>query len=273
MNAAAPPPPLTLLDALGDIRRARLYIAAGAALGFLLASGFLISATPSYRAHIILEPNNPMGGAEVSSVLANDDDLSSLRYLIDQVNVPSSADFARFETTLAGPAVAGALLKDDIIRAGLRDSFRKPQELAEYIRKRVRLEPVGQTAQRRMVYFHENPEFAVYFLNALHKTADERLRVNIKADTERRIDYLNAALATSPNPDHKRSITNLLMEQERLLMLSTIDQPYAASVIEPASASARPAWPDRVLVYAASIAAGAMAGFVFHGIRHGRRDR
>ncbi len=253
-----------------DIRRAWIYIICGAVLGVAAAFLFLMLAVPHYAARMVLEPANPMAGSEVSSVLANDDDLTSLKYLIQQVSVPNTADFMRFETMVRGPAVAAEMLKDPEITKHLpRRAAQSAQSLSEYIQKRVRIEPIGQTPQRRLTYLNPDPDFAVSFLTMLHKVTDELIRRNIAEAAVRRVKFLDDSLKRAANPDHRRSITYLLMEQERAIMLVTMDQPFAASIIEPAAASSKPEWPDKKLVLAGFVLVGALLGFVLYGLRHG----
>jgi hypothetical protein len=264
----------TLSDVCADAWQARRFILSGMTLGLLAAWAFFYSAVPYYRAQMIISPASPMNGAEVSSLLA-DDSLFALRYLVQRAGVANSSDFMRFENIYDGASVATYLLKDEQIRAGLDEDrsskFKKPkqawraEELAEYIGKRVRLEPVGATPLRRMVYLHPNREFATYFLYNIHRMSDEIIRLKIKNEATQRVKYLNEAVGKTANPDHRRALTTLLLEQERLLMLVSIETPYAAAVVEAPSAGVKAAWPQAWLVYPALAFAGALAGFVLYG--------
>lgn len=105
------------------------------------------------------------------------------------------------------------------------------------------------------------------FLHRLHNVTDGLIRHGMRKDVNERIAYLNTAISETMNPDHRRAMTDLLMEQERLKMLVSIDQPYAASVVVPAAHSVKPVWPDTVLVYVSFIAVGAFLGFVVFSLR------
>jgi hypothetical protein len=260
----------TLGDMLRDLGKARYVIAGGMAICALFAAVFLWAATPYYRAALVVTPANPMSGAEVSSLLANDD-MFALRYMVQRVGVTNASDFSKFETVFAGVSVAEVLLQDDQIMRGLmaeRRGILSPevswtaQRLAEYVQRRVDVEPIGATALRRMVYSHPDPRFAVYFLTRLHDMADRQIRQTIRRDTTQRVNYLQAAIDETNNPDHRRALTALLLEQERLRMLVSMDQPYAAEVVEEAAASSRVIWPQTALVLMAAMAAGAILGFI-----------
>lgn len=266
----------TLKDLLRDIFSARGFIMVFALAGAVAAGLFVYMATPYYRAQMIVSPANPMNGAEVSSLLA-DDNLFALRYLVQRVGVANSSDFMRFENVYDGQSVATALLKDERITEGLSQDRMFPfsrsetqwnaAKLAEYIDERVRLEPVGATPMRRLAYYHPDPTFAVYFIQAIHTVSDTLIRRDIHTNAAQRVQYLQDAVGKTNNPEHRRALTTLLLEQERLRMLVSIEQSYAASVIEPAASSYKPRWPDKALVFAALVFAGALAGFVIWSIR------
>ena len=101
--------------------------------------------------------------------------------------------------------------------------------------------------------------------------ADRLIRRDIRGDSQARVDYLNKAIAETGNIEHRRALTTLLMEQERLLMLVSIDQPYAATVIEPAASGDKPKWPDLKLLYFGFGFLGIILGFILHGLRRNER--
>ncbi len=119
-----------------------------------------------------------------------------------------------------------------------------------------------------MIYLHPDKKFAVNMVKRIHRITDEMIRARILVETNQRIDYLNASLGKTTNPDHKRSLANLLMEQERLKMMVSLDQPYAASIIEPAYSSVRARWPDHYIIYPVFIFIGMLLGFVTYGLKH-----
>ncbi len=266
----------TLADLTCMIWRAKFFILGGFLCGALCAFVFLSLSIPHYKAGIILSPAAPMTGAESSSMLANDN-LFALRFLVQRLGSGQGSDFQRFENIYTGPSVAAILLKDKKIELGLKAdqsySFIAPQEnwtaekLSEYLEKRLKLEPMGMTSARRLTYFHNDPEFARYMTSAVQHIADGLIRHDIREDARARVDYLNKASAETANPEHRRALTTLLMEQERLLMLVSIDQPYAASVIEPASTGVKARWPDKKLAYLGFALIGAFCGYILYGMR------
>lgn len=267
----------TLPDLMRDAWTARRFIAGGALVAVVIAALFLLVAVPQYKAQMTVSPANPMNGAEASSLLA-DDNLFALRYLVQRVGVAHSSDFLRFENKFSGASVARVLLEDPQIQAGLkrdkRFSFMQAEydwsagALSAYIAKRIKLEPVGATSLRRIVYRHGDPAFATYFIQRVHAVTDEQIRSQIKDSAAGRIEYLQQTIARTQNQEHRRALTTLLMEQERLRMLVSIETPYAAAVVEAASSGYKPAWPRKSVVLTVFVFVGAFLGFVFSGFQH-----
>ena len=259
-------------DFLREIWAARIFVFVGALAGVLLAFAFVSVAVPHGQARMVLAPANPMN-------LAHNREGDGAR---DQQAAQSDLNFTRFEAGFKGADVAALLLRDPEITAGLaadkRFTFSKDEsgwsasKLAAYIAKRVEIDPVGETSLRTYSYLHSDPVFAVAFLSRLHNVTDGLIRHEMRKGVNERIAYLNAALATTNNPDHRRAMTDLLMEQERFKMLVSIDQPYAASVVVKPSASPKAVWPDLYLVYEGFIAAGMFIGFVVFSILNMRRE-
>lgn len=270
-----------LRDFLNDIWRAKFFILIGAFIGVIIAFVIQSISIPHYRASLILSPAAPMTGAESSSLLANDN-LFALRFIAQRIGGGGSAsDFHRFENIYRGQSVAEILLKDNKIEQGLKadkaftfsdaENDWSPAKLSKYMSERVKLEPMGVTSSRRMVYEHADPAFAEYFISGVHHVADRLIRRDIREDSQARVDYLTKAIAETGNVEHRRALTTLLMEQERLLMLVSIDQPYAATVIEPAASGEKPKWPDLKLLYFGFAFLGVVLGFILHGLRRYER--
>ena len=258
----------TLGELMREIWSGRVFILSGLMIGLALAFVMMSSAVAHFRAEMILAPANPMNMAVVSQA-------NSAGGVLEQNSEVMS--FTRFEVSFKGVATAALLLRDPEITDGLaRDkafSFSRPEQgwsaekLAEYIARRVDVDPVGETSLRALRYLHPDKEFAALFLQRLHNITDGLIRHGIRREVNERITYLNKAIAENMNPEHRRALTALLMEQERLKMLVSIDQPYAASIVVPASVSVKARWPDGSLIYSGFAFVGALLGFVVFSAR------
>jgi hypothetical protein len=261
----------TLADLSTEIWAGRGFVLGGLVCGMFAALVLVFLAVPHSRAQMVLAPASPMD----DSAALNEDQRAS--------NALSQAtlNFERFQSVAKGAAVASLLLRSpDIVRgldadqdfvfSGGGQDWR-PENLAEYISKHVQFVPVGETSLRALRYLHPDPAFAAGFLQRLHTITDGVIRHNVRTEVGERISYLQQELQKVLNPDHRRALTDLLMEQERLRMLVSIDQPYAALVVEPAYSSSNAVWPDVPLVFSAFGVLGAFLGFVVFSIRNAAR--
>lgn len=255
---------------LGDIARllwaARKRLFAGAILGLACGFIFLVCAIPHYRVSMVLAPADRAPKADIKALLP-DNPSFALQYLVNSVGAQDSSEFLRFENMLRGPGVAAVLLKDKRIVDGVVKN--KPfifsaakradtaQELSDIFMDEVVIEPVGNTPLRRVFIDTAQPEFGVYLMNQIYNQTDALIRDAIEQQAQSRAVYLRETLGKVSNPDHRRALTSLLMEQEHIQMILAADEPYAAMIVEQASISSRPVWPRRTLI---------LAGFAFVGM-------
>lgn len=276
MNSAGALGEMTLMDALKLCWRAKFWLLAGLLAGLASAALLWALAVPQYRAALTLAPANPMNGAQFSRLMQDGESFTPLSFLLQKVGSTGTPDFIRFEATARGQAVAEALLKDRAILEGLaRDPaflWDHPRaqwnaaELSEYLERRIAIEPVSGGNLRQLRYSHPDPRFAAYLLSEIRKNADQAIRLKMRGETLGRIAYLQAELEKSANPDHRRALADLLLEQERLNMLVSIDQPYAADIVEDSASSSHPLWPDIPLAAVLLGLAGMALGFAAFGL-------
>ncbi|HRQ61432.1 MAG TPA: hypothetical protein PLO23_07980, partial [Alphaproteobacteria bacterium] len=250
---------------------------AGALAGLAGAALLWAVAVPHYRASAVIAPANPMNGAHMASAMEHDQRFAPLNFLLQRVGGANAPDFVRFEAMARGPGMAEALLANKTVLQGLaRDKAyfwsQPPQswnaaQFAEYLERRVEITPMPGSALRVMKYAHPDARFAAFLLSEIHRQTDAAIRRKTRGETLGRIAYLQAELGKAMNPEHRRALTDLLLEQERLNMLVSIDQPYAADLIESPSPSSRPRWPDIPMAACLMVLAGMLAGFAVFGLR------
>ena len=267
----------TLADLLRDVWAARLSVAAGAALFALISVVFIYLSTPLFRATLIVAPADGYALGDYASSVS-DGEAMTIPFWRPREADGVSTDFHRFVYTLQGTAAASILMKDGAVLAGIaRDgSWRDkadpsaPEELADYLNRKIQIEQLGATPLKRISYRHPDPEFAAAFLRKIHLVADQLIRRDRRRQSQSRIDYLQDTLTKTINPEHRRGIVNLLMQQEHIQMLANLDEPYAAIIVEPPSSTPKPVWPNKPLLLIASLLLGGAAGYLARGLR--RRD-
>lgn len=264
------PPEQSLSDLVNMLWQARLFLLVGGLLGLAGSMVYAFAATPLYRAEMIVAPADGYALGDYASSSSVDRSIS-LPFWRPAEPEGISTDFYRFIYTVQEPSVAAILMKDKKAVTGVRrDSARlaripseqwKPSQLSEYFHKRVKVEPVGATVLRRLSYTHPDPEFAADMLRKMHLVADQMIRRDRRRHSQSRVDYLQQALAKTTHPDHRVGITRLLMQQEHIQMLANMDEPYAAIIVEPPSATPRPVWPRWPLLLSVATLMGMAIGF------------
>lgn len=260
----------TLFDVLREFWRAKFYLLF---FGFVMAIAaflFVSMATPYYRAEMIVGP--------AESFVRSAAPVFEGSGQIQRGEISHDDIFLRFEHSYAGVRIARALLSNadfvaNIVSAepslgkGVRGNQVSAEALSAHLKERVQLQTISGTSLRRLVYYHPDQQFAKRLLTLIHDLADRMIRIETLKETNERIQYLNDALAQNLNPVHKRSLAELLMEQERAKMMVSLDQPFAARIVEPAYVSDKPRWPDLYIMYPVFIFIGLIFGFIFYGLR------
>ena len=264
---------LRLGDLLRGIWQAKLFLLVGLVVGILCSAGFLWVSVPHYQAGMMIGPAQVMA---VNQVMQDRDD--------DRVSMnPAEQKFIQFQVIYKGVSVASLLLRDPRIVEGLRDDrafmYGKGQqewnarELSDYIARRVWFDDFGETVLKSLNYQHSDPIFAAYFLQQIHRVSDQIIRADMRKSVDGRIVYLERESAKVMNPEHRRIMTDLLMEQERARMVVLMDEPVAANIIEGAAVNARPVWPNGYLVLGGFSVLGLMMGYLAFGVMQGREVR
>lgn len=267
----------TLADLLKDMWAAKYHMLVFAVFFLLIGGLVIVLSTPLYRAAMIIAPADGYALGDYASSRSEGEALT-IPFWRPQEADGVSTDFHRFVYTMKGPAVAAILMKDPSVISGIaRDGGWSSkaddwsaEELADYLERHIKIQHLGATPLRKISYLHPDPAFAAAFLRKAHLVADQLIRRDRRRQSESRIQYLEEALQKTANPDHRRGIANLLMQQEHIQMLANLDEPYAAIVVEPPASSPKPVWPAKILLLAVFAAVGAGLGYMVRTLRHAR---
>ncbi len=267
----------TLADMISSFWKARISILLGVVIALAVAATVIIFATPCYKASMIIAPADGYALGDYASTVADGHSLD-LPFWRPKDQEGVSTDFYRFTYTITGSSVAAILLKDQSVLAGIAKDGRwkdkghdwSAEELADYLDKNLRVEHLGTTPLRRISYKHPDSAFAAAFLRKVHLVADQLIRRDRRRQSENRIEYLQDALQKTINPDHRKGIANLLMQQEHIRMLANLDEPYAAIVVEPPASTPRPVWPNIPVIFAVFTLLGVLCGYLVWSARHER---
>ena len=267
----------TLADVFKSVWAARIPVLFFA-LVFAFA-GLMLAAlsTPLYRASVIVAPADGYALGDYASSVTTGEALE-IPFWRPREADGVSTDFHRFVFTVKGTAAAAILLKDPSVLSGIARDGRwagsaedwSAEELSDYLTRKVKVEHLGATPLRRISYHHPDPAFAAAFLRKIHLVADQLIRRDRRKQSESRIAYLQATLQKTLNPDHRRGIADLLMQQEHIQMLANLDEPYAAIIVEPPAATPRPVWPNTPLIVFVFALVGGAVGYAVRVFRDAR---
>jgi hypothetical protein len=254
-------------DILRGAGRMKFYLLTGAVIGLAAALGFILAVTPRYQAAIVVAPADGYALGDYASSGSVDRSIS-LPFWRPMETEGVSTDFYRFIYTARGQAAADILMKDASVKEGITADPRwhgkawSAPVVSEYLERHVDVMPLGATPLRRITYDHPDPAFAAAMLRKIHLVADQLIRRDRRKQSQARVAYLETSLSKTVQPEHRRGITALLLQQEHVLMLANLDEPYSAIVVEPAASAARPSWPAAYLVVPAFVLAGLVFGML-----------
>lgn len=262
---------ITLLEVLKNFWAARFYILISMVVTLICAVIFVIVVTPHYKATMIVAPADGYALGDYASA-AQYDQIAALPFWRPKDKEGASTDFYRFMNTLRGVSVAQILMKDQTVIQKINETqsndINSPEALADYLNRHIRVDPLGATPLRRVRYHHPAPDFSKALLRKLHLIADQMIRRDRREQSQSRIAYLSRTLETARNPDHRKMITNLLMQQEYVQMLANLDEDYAAIIVEPPNTSPKPVYPNKTLLFSVAIFLGLFLGYLIWVVRH-----
>ncbi len=276
MSATTGPREPTLREVVLLLGQGWMFMLGGAVLGLLAAVVLLSLSIPQYRASMIIAPTTRTGTTDMDGPRSSDSSFAT-EYMLKSFSPGDAADFALYEHIVRGPRIAALLLKNPAITEGVaRDrafTFEKPyrpqtpEDLAGWLEKHVVIEPMGSTMLRHITYDHPDRTFAIRMLAAMTIAADALIRDEMKDKADKRISWLRQTISRTENPDYRRALTSLLMEQEQIRMMLVLDEPYAARVAEPPTASTRPSWPRKALFLPVFTMCGLLLGMALFGAK------
>lgn len=264
--------PDSLIGILQQAWQGRRPVAIGACAGLVSGLLLFLSLTPVYEATMIIGPRSQASEERSMNVL--NDGSQSARGVSVSSEIPR--DFVRFQQVLressagkklaAKPGMLKSIGDDKRLRLWGREEI-SAQDMSDYFKKHVVFRPIGPTSSLLITYKHPDPVFAKSLLENLHRVTDDMIREDADRQTVKKVEYLQNALASNYNPDHRKVLTDLLMLEERNRMFISMDQPYAAEIIEPAASSAKPVWPKVFIILPVFTFLGACAGFIYFYFR------
>jgi hypothetical protein len=105
-------------------------------------------------------------------------------------------------------------------------------DLAQYIGGAVTAETNKNNSLVTLTYQNRRPDFAAQVLSAVVSTTNDYIRTQNREIQKRYVEYLSRSAATATNVEQRQAIDNLLLQQERQFMMTEVDVPYAAKILD-----------------------------------------
>jgi hypothetical protein len=105
-------------------------------------------------------------------------------------------------------------------------------ELAKYIESQLVVTVDKTNPIVKLDYRSSRPEFAKQFVSLLVRTTNDYIRIQDRNILRQYVSYLSDQAALATNVAQRDAFDQLLLQQERKLMLSEVDVPYAATTLD-----------------------------------------
>jgi hypothetical protein len=248
-------------------------------LGLCLILGVILVATlpKKYTATMVVGPTS----LSLSNLKGGLDALSSASAILGNLSGGPSSEFGAFITVLPSSAAARQLAEDQPLMASLFPSswdaeamqWSEPsgfvaalkrgvksllgyprwsppdaEDLQVLIEKNLQVRRLNQPGFYQLLFKASSPETATVFLEKLYAAADTTLKDRERTRVEARISYLERKIQQVNISEYRQTLLALLSQEEKKLLATVADLPYAADVLAHAQAERRPSSPNIVAI-------------------------
>lgn len=278
----------------------------GALGGLLLALGGLWAVPPEHTVVMIVGPTARVGSAAMGAripVMAGRE--SALGAAEPGAGDEALSDYARYlelfgigpvaERLAADPAFLRALfperwdaveerwrappgalpaLKRLLLALAGRGDWVEPdaERVARTLRERLVIDMLRSGPMRRIALRHRDRAVGLDLLGRIAAATDAHLRAEAARRSAAQIAHVKARLAGVTVTEHRRALSDLLADQERVAMMIEVDLPFAADPIQAPAAPSLPDWPNPAAVVPLSALAGLMAAAFALSVRAAWRE-
>lgn len=149
----------------------------------------------------------------------------------------------------ANPGI-GTLLKSPFYFAAGVDTWTPPsaERVQEYITENIRFSEVEKSGVYKLSMLHKDAEFAKDLISEVQRVSDDIVRARDISMASRYVEYLNNQLNEVRLADQRDTLIALLSEQQKIMMLASVDYHYSAMVVDPVWVTKIPVEPNIKMV-------------------------
>jgi hypothetical protein len=105
-------------------------------------------------------------------------------------------------------------------------------DLANYVAGTVTAEANKNNSLVSLHYSNRKPDTAAQFLSQVVAATNDYIRAQNRENQKQYVAYLSESAAKATNVEQRQAIDTLLLQQERQLMMTEVDVPYAAKILD-----------------------------------------
>ena len=124
-----------------------------------------------------------------------------------------------------------------------------------------------ETGFIELSFTHQSPVFAAHFLNSIISEINQQTRSEQKKKAESSLSYLRTILTTTPIKEIKDSMSALIENQTKVLMLADLDEYFILKPIDPPFEPEQKSTPSRMVICLIGFFVGLMFGSLYEVIR------
>jgi hypothetical protein len=253
---------ISIADVMRQVWTGRWIVVAGLVLGLLYGLYLAHRAGPLYMASVEVLPTESEGGGSSGGGGA----LSMLAGLAGGGGGGAVPKFVQFQFAIGSVGVAQMLDKkydmvcvvyrglcdikthvwrprtgsDAVINAFLARVAGLPDpngpltvvDLAHYNFSAIGITKDKTSGLVTLGYYNSDPKFAADYLLKVLDTTNNYVREQDRATARNMVDYVAHRVATNTNVEQRAALDSLLLQQERRLMMTEVNAPYAAIILD-----------------------------------------
>ncbi len=133
------------------------------------------------------------------------------------------------------------------------------ERLTRYLKDKIVITKNPKNGFLTILYENRDSDFAARLVLALHRSTDGLVRSRAEVRTSQRLSYLSGNLERSLTNAQRDALIQLLMEENKKMMMIQVDESFVAEIVQFPLASKTPSSPQPVV----TVLLASLAGFIF----------
>lgn len=245
------------------------------ALCVALAVYVALTATPIFRAEVLLTPARQQGAGSLSSLASQYGGLASLA----GVNLGDSAEDREHQAMLGSRQLVEQFVeRPDVWPLVLRNAKKKPSTWLAVARFRKNVLTITEDKIKGTTAVSidwTDPKIAATWANEFVALANDLVRNRAIDESTRNVKYLNDQVRQTSSVELQKVMYDLIEQETKTLMLANARIQFAFTIVDPAVAPEVRISPKRTLLVLSGLLVGLLLGSIAAVIydKSGRRPR